>query len=56
MIESSIQQNGTMELRLNFPIALIILPKKIVVVENIFSQKSFRVSLRGIKELEFNVV
>jgi len=56
MIESSIQQNGTMELRLNFPIALIILPKKFVVVENIFSKKNFRVSVRGIKELEFNVV
>ncbi len=57
MIESSIQQNGTMEFKLNFPTTLtILLPKKFVVIENIFSTKSYRVSVCGIKELEFNVV
>jgi hypothetical protein len=55
-IESSIQKNGTMESRLNFPIALKALPINLVIVKNIYSKKSSRVSVCGIEELKFNVM
>ncbi len=40
MIESSIQENGIMESGLNFPTAFTTLPKKLVVVNNIYGIKS----------------
>jgi hypothetical protein len=43
MIESSIQENGIGESGLNFPTALITLPKKLVLIENIYGRKSFKV-------------
>jgi hypothetical protein len=55
-IESSIQENGIMEFGLNFPIALKALPKKLVIVKNISSKKSSRVSVCGIEELKSNVM
>jgi hypothetical protein len=56
MIESSIQENGTMESRLNFPITLTIMPENLIIVENIFDKKSSKVSVCGTKELESNVM
>jgi hypothetical protein len=55
-IESSIQENGIVESGLNFPIALKVLPINLVIVKNIFSKKSSRVSVCGIEELKFNVM
>ncbi len=56
IIESSIQENGIMESKLNFPIALTAQLKQLIVVENIFDKKSSRVSVYDIEELEFNVM
>lgn len=56
MIESSIQENGTMESRLNLPTALTALPENLVVAENISGRKSSRVNVRGTEELESNVM
>jgi len=56
MIESSTQENGILESRLNFPTTLTALLENLVVVENISSIKSSRVSVCGIKELESNVM
>jgi hypothetical protein len=56
MIESSIHENGRVESGLNFPITLTTLPKKLVIVKNIFGRKSYRISVCGIEELESNVI
>jgi len=56
MIESSIQENGTVESRLNLPTALTALPENLVVAENISGRKSSRVNVRGTEELESNVM
>ncbi len=45
-----------MESGLNFPTAFTTLPENLVVVENISSGKSSRVSVCGTKELESNVM
>lgn len=55
-IESSIQENGTLESGLNFLIALKALPINLVIVKNIYSKTSSRVSVCGIEELKFNVM
>jgi hypothetical protein len=44
------------EFGLNFPIAFTTLPKNLIIVENIYSRKSFRISVCGIEELESNVM
>ncbi len=56
MIESSIQENGTMESKLNLLTALTTLPENLVIVENIFGRKSYKVNVCGTEELEFNVM
>jgi hypothetical protein len=56
MIESLIQENGIGEFELNFPTTFKTLLKTLIIVENISSRKSFKVSVRGTKELEFNVM
>ncbi len=55
-IESSIQENGTVESGLNFPIALKALPKNLIIVNNISSKKSYKISVYGIEELKSNVM
>jgi hypothetical protein len=45
-----------MEFGLNFPIAFTTLPKKLVIVENIFGKFFFRVSVCGTEGLEFNLM
>jgi hypothetical protein len=54
MIESSIQENGTMEFGFNFPIAFTTLLENLIVIENICCKKSSKVSVCGTKELESN--
>jgi hypothetical protein len=56
MIESSTQENGTVESGLNFPITRTTLLENLVVPKNIYSRKSFKVSVCGIEELEFDVM
>jgi hypothetical protein len=56
MIESSIHENAIGESELNFPTTLITLLENLVIVENIYGKKSFKVSVYGTKELEFNVM
>jgi hypothetical protein len=41
MIESSIQENGIVESKLNFPTTFTAQLKIIIVVENIFDRKKF---------------
>jgi hypothetical protein len=47
MIESSTQENGIVEFGLNFPTTLTTLLENLVVVKNISSIKSFKVSVCG---------
>jgi hypothetical protein len=56
MIESSIQENGIVESRLNFPIAFTTLLENLVIVKNIYGKKSSKVSVCGTEELESNVM
>jgi hypothetical protein len=55
MIESSIQENGIVESRLNFQLHLQHNQKKLIIVENIYGRKSSKVSICGTK-LESNVM
>jgi len=45
-----------MEFGLNFPIAFVALLENLVIVENIYERKSFRVNVCGIEELKSNVM
>jgi len=56
MIESSTQENGTMESGFNFPIGFTTLLENLVVVKNISSIKSSRIIVCGIEKLESNVM
>jgi hypothetical protein len=56
MIESSIQENGTMESILNLPTTLTTLLENLVIAENIFGRKSHKINVYGTKELVSNVM
>ncbi len=45
-----------MEFGLNFPIAFTALLENLIIVENIYGRKSFKVSVCGIEELKSNVM
>jgi hypothetical protein len=56
MIESSTQENGIVESRLNFPTILTTLLENLIIVENMSNKISYRVNACGTEELESNVM
>jgi hypothetical protein len=56
IIASTIQENGIVESILNLPTTLTTLPENLIVAENIFGIKSYRINVYGTKELESNVM
>jgi hypothetical protein len=56
MIESSIQENGTMDSKLNLLIAFTAILENLIIVENIFGGKGYKVHVCGTKELESNMI
>jgi hypothetical protein len=56
MVESSIQENGIVESKLNLPTVLTTLLENLVIAKNIFGIKIYRINVCGTKELEYNVM